>query len=143
MFRQIPLIDFGSFLNGTDEDRQKVSSQIGDACRNVGFFYLSNHGIPSSLIDRVYQQAERFFSQSIEEKMKLYIGSSPYGNNRGYTPMFEEKLSLKGDLKEGFDLANELPPDDQDRIQRGATLYGPNFWPQNLQGFTSFYFNKI
>ena len=135
MFREIPLIDFDPFLNGTDEDRQKVSLKIGDACRNVGFFYLSNHGIPSSLIDRVYQQAERFFSQSIEEKMKLYIGSSPYGNNRGYTPMYEEKLSLKGDLKEGFDLANELPADDQDRIERGATLYGPNFWPQNLQGF--------
>jgi isopenicillin N synthase-like dioxygenase len=66
--------------------------------------------------------------------MKLYIGSCPYGNNRGYTPLFEEKLSIKGDLKEGFDLAMELPHDDQDRIKRGASLYGPNFWPQNLQG---------
>ncbi|CAF5018999.1 unnamed protein product, partial [Rotaria sp. Silwood1] len=27
--------------------------------------------------------------------------------------MFEEKLSLKGDLKEGFDLAMELPADDK------------------------------
>ena len=43
MFRNIPLIDFDPFLNGTDEDRQKVSSKIGDACRNVGFFYLSNY----------------------------------------------------------------------------------------------------
>ena len=134
MFSEIPLIDFGPFLNGTDEDRQRVSNEIGDACRNVGFFYLSNHGIPSITIENVYKQAKRFFSQSIEEKMKLYIGSCPFNNNRGYTPFFEEKLSLKGDIKEGFDLAMELPENDQDRIERGATLYGPNFWPDNLPG---------
>jgi isopenicillin N synthase-like dioxygenase len=134
MFTQIPLIDFGPFLHGNNEDRQRVSAEIGDACRNVGFFYLSNHGISSVLIERVYDQAKRFFSQSIEDKMKLYIGACPYGNNRGYTPMFEEKLSPKGDLKEGFDLAIELPADDKDRIERGASLYGPNFWPDNLEG---------
>jgi len=136
MFTQIPLIDFGPFLHGDDEDRRRVSSEIGDACRNIGFFYLSNHGISSVLIERVYDQAKRFFSQSIEDKMKLYIGSCPCGNNRGYTPMFEEKLSPKGDLKEGFDLAMELPADDKDRIERGASLYGPNFWPDNLEGYS-------
>ncbi|CAF0835749.1 unnamed protein product [Adineta ricciae] len=135
MFTQIPLIDFGPFLHGTDEDRQHVADQIGEVCHNVGFFYLSNHDVPSSLVERVYKEAERFFAQSIEEKMKLYIGSCPYKNNRGYTPMLEEKLSPKGDLKEGFDLAMELPADDQDRTDRDATLYGPNFWPENLPGF--------
>ena len=68
VFKEIPLIDFAPFLNGTDEDRQKVSSQIGHACRNVGFFYLSNHGVPLLVIERVYEQATRFFSQSTEEK---------------------------------------------------------------------------
>jgi isopenicillin N synthase-like dioxygenase len=61
MFTKIPLIHFETFLNGTDEDRKKVSLEIGDACQNVRFFYLSNHGISSKLIQRVYQQAERFF----------------------------------------------------------------------------------
>ncbi|CAF1539109.1 unnamed protein product, partial [Didymodactylos carnosus] len=54
---------------------------------------------------------------------------------RGYTPMFEERLSPKGDLKEGFDLAMESPADDKDRIKRGASLYRPNFWPDNLEEF--------
>jgi isopenicillin N synthase-like dioxygenase len=48
--------------------------------------------------------------------------------------MYEEKLSSKGDLKEGFDFAMELSADDKDRIQRGASLYGPNFWPEDLPG---------
>ncbi|CAF3130886.1 unnamed protein product [Rotaria socialis] len=74
MSLDIPVIDFYPFLNGTDEDREKVSLEI-------------------------------------------------------------EKLSPKGDLKEDFDLAMELPADDKDRIERGAILYGPNFWPDNLHGF--------
>ena len=94
-----------------------MSSQIGNACRNVGFFYLSNHGVPLSVIERLYQQGKRFFSQSIKEKIKVYNGSCPYGNNRGYTPIFEEKLSSKGDLKEGFDIAMELIENDKDRIE--------------------------
>ena len=130
----IPVIDFGPFLNGNVEDRRRISLAIGDACRDVGFFYLANHGISSRAIDAVYDQARRFFGQSIEEKMKIYIGSCPWANNRGYTPMFEEKLSVKGDLKEGFDLALELPADDRDRLERGASLYGPNVWPDNLPG---------
>ncbi len=85
-----------------------MAKQIGDPCENVEFFYLSNHGIDLLLIDRVYQQTERFFSQPIEEKMKLYIGQCSYGNNRGYTPIY----------KEGFDLALELLADDQSRSNR-------------------------
>lgn len=134
MSEEIPIIDFGSFINGTDEDRKKISLEIGNACKDIGFFYISNHGISKTLIENVFQQAERFFSQTIEEKMKIYIGSCPYGNNRGYTPMLEEKLSPKGDLKEGFDIALELSENDPDRIERNAYLYGPNFWPDNLPG---------
>lgn len=132
----IPVIDFASFVNGTDEDRLRTSSSIDEACRQTGFFYLINHGVDEKLIERVYSQSKRFFSQSIDEKMKLFIGSSAHGNNRGYTPLFEEKLSAKGDLKEAFDLALELPADDIDRLERSASLYGPNVWPENLPGLT-------
>lgn len=131
----IPIIDFDLFLNGTDEDQKRISLEIHDACTKTGFFYLFNHGIDQNLIENVYHQSERFFNQTIDEKMKIFIGSSPYGNNRGYTPMFEEKLSLKGDLKEGFDLALELSENDEDRIKHSAhLLYGPNVWPENLPG---------
>jgi isopenicillin N synthase-like dioxygenase len=136
MSEEIPVIDFARFLNGDDADREAVALEIGTACRDVGFFYLSNHGISSVLIERVYEQAERFFSQAIDEKMRLYIGSCPWANNRGYTPLFEEKLSVKGDLKEAFDFGLELSADDVDRVERAATLYGPNFWPDNLPGKT-------
>lgn len=131
---ETPVINFSSFLNGNEEERRKVAKEIVDACENVEFFYLSNHGIDSKLIENVYQQARRFFAQNLDEKMKLFIGHCPYGNNRGYTPFYEEKLSTDGNYKEAFDLALELSENDTDRIERHANLYGPNFWPENLPG---------
>lgn len=53
----------------------------------------------------------------MKKKIKLYIGSCLYRNNRGYTSLCEEKLSSKGDLKEDFDLAIEILADDKDRIE--------------------------
>ena len=143
MSDEIPLIDFGRFRNGNRQDRLDIAKQIGKACREIGFFYISNHGIGESTIENVYEQARIYFDQSIEEKMKLFIGSCPYENNRGYTPIHEEKLSLKGDLKEGFDLALELPADDHDRIVNHAQLYRPNVWPENLADFRRIIYDEF
>ena len=45
---QIPLIDFGPFLEGSASGKAKVAGQIGEACREVGFLYLVNHGVPQA-----------------------------------------------------------------------------------------------
>lgn len=131
-FHEIPVIDFGPFLNGTDESRESVAALMGAACRESGFFYLSNHGIPQDLFDRVYAEANRFFSLPLAKKMEIYVGLTD--RVRGYSPLLEEKLSKKGDLKESFDLALDIPEDDPDRLL-GARLYGPNLWPADLPGF--------
>lgn len=122
----IPVIDFGRFLHGDPTERQEIATKIGAACRVSGFFYIENHGIAEDVFDCVYEQGARFFELSAEKKMKSYIGLND--RNRGYSPLLEEKLSKKGDLKESFDLALELPADDID-AQKGARLYGPNLWP--------------
>jgi len=131
-FSEIPVIDFGPFLNGADEAREEVAARIGAACREAGFFYLKNHGIPDELFDRVYAEARRFFSLPESKKREVYVGLTD--RVRGYSPHLEEKLSKKGDLKEAFDLALEIPEDDPDRLL-GARLYGPNLWPADLPGF--------
>ncbi len=125
-FSSIPVIDFGLFLSGDQAQRREVAAQIGDACRTSGFFYLKNHGIAPHSFERVYEQARRYFALPQDEKMKLYIGT--LGRMRGYSPMLEEKLSKKGDLKESFDLALEIAADDPD-VLAGAHLLGPNAWP--------------
>lgn len=133
-FSQIPIIDFGRFLHGGDTQRRAIANEIGVACRDAGFFYIKNHGIEPQVFDAVYAQGQKFFALPAQEKMTIYIGIND--RNRGYSPMLEEKLSKKGDLKESFDLALELPEDDAD-VQNGARLYGPNLWPDEkvLPGF--------
>jgi isopenicillin N synthase-like dioxygenase len=133
-FSSIPVVDFGRFLSGDDASRQEIARKIGDACRTSGFFYLQNHGIASHSFERVYEQAARFYALPLEAKMELYVGRT--GRLRGYSPMLEEKLSAKGDLKESFDLCLEIPADDPD-VLAGAHLLGPNVWPEEslLPGF--------
>ena len=58
------------------------------ACIDVGFFYLINHGLDLDLLDEVFEQSKRFFALPIEEKMKVIHDE----NHRGYTPFEEEAL---------------------------------------------------
>ena len=57
-------------------------------------------------------QARRFFALPEERKRRLDISLSPA--HRGYFPYFAENNDPANnrDLKEGFDLARDLPPDD-------------------------------
>ena len=131
-FERLPVIDMAPFLDGSD--RQGVADRIGAACREVGFLYLTNHGIPATLIDAAMAQARRFFALPEDRKMALDIAKSPA--HRGYFPFFAENNDPKNnrDLKEGFDLAHHLPPDDP-RVLAGKPLHGPNVWPDDLPGF--------
>ena len=47
---RIPVIDFQHFLNGSPGDRRAIALKIGEACRNIGFFYLTGHGIPRAML---------------------------------------------------------------------------------------------
>lgn len=42
--------------------KQLDPNQVGEACRDFGFFRLINHGIPSSLSARLYDESRRILS---------------------------------------------------------------------------------
>lgn len=84
-FDTIPVIDVGSIRSGDLGERRKVAAQIRDACTQVGFFYIENHGIPEELLQEVFKLAGEFFALPFEQKMEVFIDNSP--NFRGYTPV--------------------------------------------------------
>ena len=141
-FDAIPVIDFtamqesGSCPEGCSQsdDRQRVAAQLRDACIQVGFFYVKNHGVPQSVIDAAFAQAQRFFALPLPEKMDIHISRSV--NHRGYVPLLEENTdpTAKGDLHEAIDFALEVPDTDPD-VLAGKTLYGSNVYPNDLPGF--------
>lgn len=129
----LPVIDLGPLRSGGSAGSKRVADEMGEAAREVGFFYVENHGIPPSLIESAYSAAESFFAQPDDVKRGYYIGDSL--NHRGYVP-FTEKGDYADEVNrnyEAFDLALDLPHDDPDYLA-GNLLLGPNVWPE-LGGF--------
>src|SRR5205807_2498492 len=76
----VPVIDISPSFSSSKEDREAVASQIRTACTTSGFFYITNHGIPSSTLSNILHQAKRFFGDlSREQKEALHIKKSKFG----------------------------------------------------------------
>ena len=141
-FEAIPVIDFQPFLTGTDAARHSVVQAIDQASREVGFFYLSNHGIDQSLIDKTFSEARRFFALPLARKREIAIEQSSC--HRGYFSIGGENLDpgrfdstqqgLRGDFKEGLKIGRDLAL-DHPLVLAQTPLHGPNQWPADLPGW--------
>ena len=49
-FHEVPVVDLRGIYSSERDDRAAVAKAIGDACRNVGFFYVKNHNVPEKLM---------------------------------------------------------------------------------------------
>jgi isopenicillin N synthase-like dioxygenase len=98
---------------------------LGRACREIGFFYVTGHGIPT---DGVFRAAHSFFARPVPEKEQLSIKRSPH--NRGYVGLGGERLDAQTppDQKEAFNIGLELTADDPEILAR-KPFRGMNFWP--------------
>lgn len=64
----IPLIDLSP--PGT-LDLESLVAEIGDACKNWGFFQVINHGVPLQLRENIELVSKEFFALQKEEKKKV------------------------------------------------------------------------
>ncbi len=133
-FDSIPIIDLQPFLSGNESERRQVAERIGDACRQIGFFYVVNHGIPEGVTNGLFNQTQKFFRQPLEEKLKLDANLTQ--RHRGFIPYGDLYAGpgRKPDIHEGYEVSMELPADDPDYLA-GNIMLGPNVWPDNLPGF--------
>jgi len=127
-FQQLPIVDV-SLLSSTDfSDRQKVAQKLGKAARDVGFLYVTGHGISPEIIERLKTKTREYFSQPYEKKMEDYIGQST--NHSGYVPEGEEQFaSATVDNKEAYDLSFDFLS-----TSGRKPMLGPNQW-STLPGF--------
>jgi isopenicillin N synthase-like dioxygenase len=131
-FTSVPTIDISGLRSSERAERERVATEIGRAASEVGFFYISGTGVDDELFDRMLAVTKEYFALPVEEKMRSYIGLSRC--HRGYVPVGEEGVETgTPDLKEAFDTALDLPPDDPDYVA-GNPMLGPNTWP-DLPGF--------
>lgn len=126
----LPTLDL-SLLDGSAQQRQGFLEDLRHAARDIGFFYLTGHGIDAGLLRQVQDQARQFFALPDSEKAAVGMINSPHF--RGYNRAASEITRGKPDQREQFDLGAErevlpLQPDSP----LWARLQGPNQWPQTL-----------
>jgi isopenicillin N synthase-like dioxygenase len=142
-FTELPVVDISGLSSDDPHAVQETADNLGRAAREVGFCYVSGHGIPQSTFSGVVDAAARFFALPAEEKMKVYIGLSR--NHRGYVPEGEEVFATGSkDRKKAFDLSIDLPSDDPDYVA-GNPLLGPNQWPEmaNFREPVTTYYDSV
>jgi isopenicillin N synthase-like dioxygenase len=134
---EIPVIDISDYRAGQPGALEACAAKLRHAYEDVGFWFLTGHGIPRELTDAVFAEAARFHAQSLDEKLKLKIDH----HNIGYLPMKgsttrHSKLveSVKPNLNEALFIKRDLPPDHPDVIS-GRRFRGAVRWPENLPGF--------
>jgi isopenicillin N synthase-like dioxygenase len=140
----IPVIDVAPLINGSQAQAQDVAKALGNACRDVGFFYITGHGIPAALRARVFESSAAFFSGPASIRQAASF-SGP-GGNRGYITLGGEALDpgKPADVKEAFNIGLELAPDDPELLAR-APFRDANLWP-DIPGFRETmldYFNRV
>jgi isopenicillin N synthase-like dioxygenase len=124
----IPVIDIAPLVAGDPVGEVEVARSVGGACRGIGFFYITGHGIAPATRARVFDVAAAFFAAPAQVKDAAAFSGT--GGNRGYIRLGAERLdpAKPPDVKEAFNIGLELAPDDPDLIA-GKLFRAPNVWP--------------
>ncbi len=88
----------------------ELVARVRQACEEIGFFTITNHGVPGEVIDDAWEAAIAFFDRPEAERMALALGDREglVPNLPQYYPFQEEALAAglgvetPGDLKESI-----------------------------------------
>jgi isopenicillin N synthase-like dioxygenase len=129
----LPIVDLTSLGEDDEGSLTGIAAEVGAACRDVGFFYVVNHGVEAALIGEAFERSHEFFALPLADKRRLAI--EKIGGNRGYSGLLHEALdpARGADMKEAFNVGLDLPPDDPELVAR-KPFRSLNAWPE-LSGF--------
>jgi isopenicillin N synthase-like dioxygenase len=111
-------------------DCASAAEAIGEACRDLGFFYAVNHGIGADTLAALDAASRRFFALPQARKMEIAMARGGRAW-RGYFPLGGELTSGAPDLKQGLYFGEELDERDP-RVAGGLALHGRNLFPRDV-----------
>ena len=127
-------IDVGPAFAGDPDARQATAALISDACEDIGFLILENHGMTRELLDRYFTETRAFYDLPQDQKDRFH----PTGpaKQRGYHGYETRGLAYTMDEAAPRDLRESvfLGPVDDHRdyfahIPEATTAYAPNIIP--------------
>ena len=129
-FSEIPVIDLSGI--DTPDGAAAIADRLVKTASEIGFFYVSGHGIPPELSAQAMAASRAFFALDEDAKREITIDS----HQRGW--MAQGLANLEGaathDAKEVFFWGREVAADDAD-VLAGLPLVHPNQWPDRTAPF--------
>jgi isopenicillin N synthase-like dioxygenase len=108
----------------------QLRARLREAAHEVGFFYLTGHGVSEVLTGRVLDAARGFFMLPQADKDAVVMRRSPHF--RGYTRLGGELTGGKIDWREQIDIGPERSPGGGPGKADYLWLQGPNQWPSAM-----------
>ncbi|KAI0970133.1 putative hyoscyamine 6-dioxygenase [Xylaria arbuscula] len=124
-FESIPTIDL-SLANDPDT-LPNLLKDLRHALIDVGFLYVSNHGVPRSVISDLVKALPELFGLDEQAKRAVALENSPHF--LGYSGFGSEHTGGAVDLREQFEFATELTAIWRAGLPLYERLRGPNQWP--------------
>ena len=122
----IPILDLGPYLAGEADALPPLAMALREACEQVGFYFVINHGIPRALVERTFEQARRLHALSLQRKRELQVNehvTGYMGLGESTTRSSRVNLNTKPNLNEAY------------FVDREDELGSVNQWPDRLPGF--------
>ncbi|KAF3666325.1 Protein SRG1 [Capsicum annuum] len=105
--KEAPVIDMQRLINSNDHDSMNIELQkLHFAAKEWGFFQLINHGVSSSVVEKMKHESQAFFDLPLEEKNKF--GRSP-GDTDGFGQLLVVSDKQKLDWVDIFYLKTAPP----------------------------------
>jgi isopenicillin N synthase-like dioxygenase len=125
----LPVVDLSGLFSGDAADKARIAADLGRAARTSGFFYITGHGIPQSVLDGVMAASRDFHGRTRTFKMRSWSGFTTH--HRGYVPFEENGANFPKsiNMNEAWDMSYEAPADHPDYLA-GWRMTGPNIWPE-------------
>src|SRR3546814_4844408 len=141
----VPVLELDDYLEGKPNAFEKLEEDLRFEQENIGFYYITNHGVDQALIDETFHQVARFHALPLERKLEIRIDTDV----TGYFP-----IGGGGKIKDDglYGPSSATPNADKVKPKRSGALmirrkrtpdgteYGLQFrathtWPHDLPGF--------
>src|SRR6201997_2067570 len=114
------------------DNPDRLRRALREAAHEVGFCYLTGHGVAAELAGRLLAAARRLFELPEADKDAIAMVRSPHF--RGYTRLGGELTQSLVDWREQIDIGPERPAIGGPGKPDYLWLQGPNQWPAALPG---------
>ncbi|MCW2766064.1 MAG: putative oxidoreductase, 2OG-Fe(II) oxygenase family [Nocardioides sp.] len=148
----VPVIDISALRDGSAEELVALVAQIDGACREIGFFQITGHGVDLDMVQRMYDVSRAFFDQS--DEIKQSVAQPNPQTIRGYCAVgqqsfaYSDDVTTPTDLHEKYDVGPVDVPagDPYFSVEHSGAHFLPNQWPDSpasMQGTWTEYFRTM